>query len=66
MILTGETEVKGETPVPVSLCSPQQKKTTEEHVTSFGAGQDKLQSLLYQQSAIFVKTIHIQEPSSLL
>ena len=44
MILIGETEVKGETPVPVSLCSPQQKKTTEEHVTSFGAGQDKLQN----------------------
>jgi hypothetical protein len=37
MILTGETEVLGEKPVPVSLCPPQQKKTTEEHAMSFGA-----------------------------
>jgi hypothetical protein len=46
MILTGKTEVLGETPVPVSLCPPQQKKTTEEHATSFSARQDKLQTVL--------------------
>jgi hypothetical protein len=37
MILTGETEVLGETPISVSLCPPQQKKTTEGHAMPFSA-----------------------------
>jgi len=69
MILTGETDVKGETPVPLSLCPPQQKKTARyvlRCMTRQITESSTYISLPYQQSAIYVKTIHIWEPSSLL
>ena len=71
MILTGETDVLGETSVPVSLCPPQQKKTTEEmlrpsvHEKTNYTESSTYISLPYQQSAIFLKAIHIWETFSL-
>jgi hypothetical protein len=67
MIQTGETEVLEETPVPVSVCPPQQKGILPPSLhdkTKYRQSSTYI-SLPHQQSAIFVKTICITEIFSL-